>query len=272
MQQITFHDLDNLDVALVNLSAYASGWPDGSLTRYTGDGRPDNMLFYLNHGCWQYRLQDRDHLIAHDGDILFIPSGCCYEAYCRMPEPGARSSGICLKFILRDETGIEIAIGDTPQLLTRDTASQFQPLFEQALQAILRGVGGKILAKSIVFRLLDEVAVSRSREDFAAGEYRQIYPAVHQIELHPGQNLSIGELAEICFLSESTFRRKFRQYAGMSPLAYRNAIRVRKAGELLASGLYTVEAAAAVLGFTDASHYYKACRRLLLGPAQGSSD
>jgi transcriptional regulator GlxA family with amidase domain len=83
-------------------------------------------------------------------------------------------------------------------------------------------------------------------------------PAIEQIERRPEENMSVKELTQLCCLSESSFRRKFKAYShGISPLAYRNRLRVLKAKQLCTITACTIERAAQILGFCDAAHLYR---------------
>jgi mannose-6-phosphate isomerase class I len=94
-----------------------------------------------------------------------------------------------------------------------------------------------------------------TKEEYKAKYFRDIQPAIDRIELYPEINTSISELSKLCNMSESSFRRKFKQYTNdISPINYRNRIRIMKAEELCNNSSYTIEEAAMKLGFCDAAH------------------
>ncbi|MBO5218604.1 MAG: helix-turn-helix transcriptional regulator, partial [Clostridia bacterium] len=57
-------------------------------------------------------------------------------------------------------------------------------------------------------------------------------------------------------MSESEFRRLFRQETGMPPQRYKNWLRVKKARELIEAGAPVSRAAEAV-GFSDMAYFNK---------------
>ena len=65
------------------------------------------------------------------------------------------------------------------------------------------------------------------------------------------------ELAEMCNTSEGNFRRLFRKYKNMSPVAYRNYLRIQKACDLLSGGEYSIAEAAAAVNIPDVCYFYK---------------
>lgn len=254
MREVPFEMLDQLDISVMQLSACAPTWRNGAVTRHDQQPRRTSLLMYLKQGRWDYELDGRPVQTVQEGDVLFLPIGCRYISRCTAdPTAGA----ICLDFHLLDECAQELSLGKMPQVLLHDEAGQYEPLFSKALNAFLRGSGGKLAGKSVVFRLLDELAAQLRRESMAVGPNSALYPAIDLLERHPERPIPIPKLAAMCFLSESNFRRQFRACTGFSPVAYRNRIRIQKADELLQSGLYTVESTAEQLGFTDSAHFCK---------------
>ena len=258
MKEIPFAALDQCDLSVVHFSACNPIWHNGDQTRHDTQPRTTSLLMYLQRGEWQYEYGGRVRETVHVGNVLFLPIGCRYVSRCITADT---AQAICLDFHLIDECGEELSIGTVPQILADDAVGRYEPLFLQALRAYLLGSGGKLAGKSAVFRLLDELA-RQTRRDALPPEAESLLPVLDLLEHHPERAVSVPELAAICFLSESVFRRRFRAHTGVSPVEYRNRIRVRKADELLRSGLYTVESAAEQLGFTDGSHFCKVYRRI----------
>ena len=90
---------------------------------------------------------------------------------------------------------------------------------------------------------------------------RRIYNGLNFLENNLQENNSIEELARMCALSAGSFRRLFFECKGMSPVDYRNSLRVRRAGELLASGKYTVSEVAEAVGIPDSKYFSKTFKR-----------
>ena len=77
---------------------------------------------------------------------------------------------------------------------------------------------------------------------------------VRYIENHYQEDRRVSEYADMAYLSESHFRKLFSAATGMSPIDYRNSIRLKIASELIAEG-YTVSEAAESVGFNSTSFY-----------------
>ena len=59
----------------------------------------------------------------------------------------------------------------------------------------------------------------------------------------------------MCNMSSSSFRQKFHNATGMSPIKYKNYIIMRKASELIKSGEFTISEVADKLNFDDIYYF-----------------
>jgi transcriptional regulator GlxA family with amidase domain len=85
--------------------------------------------------------------------------------------------------------------------------------------------------------------------------------AVHLMEQHIGQPLSLDELAARVDMSVRQLQRLFKGQTGESPLAYARRLRLRTAAWLLTGSDRTVAQIAATCGFSDASHMGREFRK-----------
>ena len=75
------------------------------------------------------------------------------------------------------------------------------------------------------------------------------------------EDFSVEQLAEMCCLSVGSFRRSFSQCVGMSPVEYRNKLRIQKAVTLLKTGEMTVGEVAQAVGIPDLKYFSKLFKR-----------
>ncbi len=74
---------------------------------------------------------------------------------------------------------------------------------------------------------------------------------------HFTEDLTISELAGICYFSEYHFMRFFKKYMGISCLEYIRNLRLEKAAGLLAQGEASIMDAAFSSGFSNLSYFYR---------------
>jgi transcriptional regulator GlxA family with amidase domain len=79
----------------------------------------------------------------------------------------------------------------------------------------------------------------------------------------------VSQMVALSGLPERTFKRRFTQATGMSPLEYVHTLRLEEAKQMLEAGDEPVEAIAVEVGYQDASFFGRLFRRkVALSPAQ----
>jgi transcriptional regulator GlxA family with amidase domain len=79
----------------------------------------------------------------------------------------------------------------------------------------------------------------------------------------------VAAMARLSGLAERTFKRRFQQATGMSPLEYVHTLRLEEAKQMLESGHESIEAIANEVGYEDAGFFSRLFRRQVnLTPAQ----
>lgn len=78
---------------------------------------------------------------------------------------------------------------------------------------------------------------------------------------HLGEVVDFPALAKQCGMGYSLFRKRFREYNGMSPLEYQIALRIRRAMNLLGSSELPVAQIAAEAGFESHAYFSRFFRK-----------
>jgi transcriptional regulator GlxA family with amidase domain len=107
--------------------------------------------------------------------------------------------------------------------------------------------------------------LARSRQvDDALIARCQTWAAEHYHEASP-----VAAMARLSGLAERSFKRRFSQATGMSPLEYVHTLRIEEAKQMLESGTLPIEAIANEVGYEDAGFFARLFRRNVnLTPAQ----
>ena len=107
--------------------------------------------------------------------------------------------------------------------------------------------------------------LARTRQVDDAGIARcQTWIAEHYMEAAP-----VAAMAKLSGLAERTFKRRFQQATGMTPLDYVHTLRIEEAKQMLEAGDMPVEAIAQEVGYEDAAFFGRLFRReVMLTPAQ----
>ena len=219
---------------------------------YTQLNRSENQLYCCRSGTRDYyRLDGKMLLSVKPGDILIMPTGSSYETRVTSEED---ADGWGILFNLYDRSGKEIILGNAPEILLRDNNDFFADQFREMRTLMLNGGFSMMQIKARLYDLL-YLFVSQNMREEAEHRSGSVLPAVHYMENHLRENCTVEQLAQLCYMSRSTFHRRFQAEYRCSPIAWHLKTRILKSRELLASGMYTVERVAEIMGFCDTCYF-----------------
>lgn len=230
---------------------YSIGGVDFMETNYRNrtasflNGRAHNALIYTAEGTMTYTFEERSVEVPR-GEAIFIPAGTVHStAY---PEEGAVA--VLVQF--------DVTEGTLPACF----AAPF-PLGKCGMERELDELRACIPHEPVrmfcvAYTLVERLA--REHEELPS-LYRKILPAVREIERNYADECRVSALATLCCMSESGLRRLFHEYLRLSPVDYRNAVRLRRAKQLIAGGEYSIAEAAEQVGFSNLSFFYRLYKR-----------
>ena len=209
-------------------------------------------LFYVVKGSIVFDDEHHRNLRFSAGDILYLPSNTVYKSYWDTAEEGAFLS---LNFYLQDGEGRTLNLADDITLCCTDKSGRLYRLFVQAHDTWAKATAGyKLDCMAQLIGVMRELAAKAARQELGE-ENRAMLKAIFHLEDHYLEEVAIEELARIAHLKECQFRRKFKLLKGMSPVKYRNHLRLTKAAEMLRSGEYSVVETAMSVGFDDPNYF-----------------
>jgi len=122
-------------------------------------------------------------------------------------------------------------------------------------------------AKGIVLALLVEIArwnkVEGEAEGKPVGNSSLISPALDYISEFPDQQIRIEELAKMCHISETHFRRSFSECMNMTPVEYINWVRIKTACDELKKTNDSIGDIAVRTGFTTLSTFNRNFQKVM---------
>ncbi|MEG0603469.1 MAG: AraC family transcriptional regulator [Acinetobacter sp.] len=120
-----------------------------------------------------------------------------------------------------------------------------------------------ILQQEIMIRLLTgENGVYLCQLIQAGSVNQKIAGAVSWLKQNFVQSIRIDDLADQAFMSASTFRQRFREMTGMSPLQYQKQLRLQEARHLMLNRHLDVGYTASLVGYESASQFSREYSRL----------
>ena len=211
-------------------------------------------LFYIMGGEFSITPTGANKIVARKGDILYLPTDVSYIAKWK----GDDRAYCAINFVLNDTNGEQILFSREICHLKQDKNEMYLQRFEEIADIWEKGaIGYKMRARSRFLSMLYYMM-----QDNIKTRYKSIAEGIMYIENNYLKDTSVAELAAMCHVSESGFRKLFKEYSDHSPVQYRNILRIQKAQELLKSGEYTVSTAAEAVGITDVYYFSKMFKKV----------
>lgn len=249
---IRYDELCSTDFTFTDLFAYRMTGTSEFFCSYEQTARTKHLVYCQLENCRVYYSGEKHICTMAPGDVLFLPHGCHYHSF--VEDTSRPSNSIGVSFYLWNVDGEPIFFDEGIRVFRADDLAKRKKRFERIMYAVMNPANNAMRIKVELFSLLDELFGKREN---VYDPFEDIATAVRQIENHPEENQTVHQLASLCLMSESSFVRKFKEYSGgVSPIEYRNRVRLMMAEEM-ASTTLTVGEIADKLGFYDASHLCK---------------
>jgi AraC-like DNA-binding protein len=203
--------------------------------------------FFLLTDCPAvFELPDGSRMQAGAGDVVLLAKGAHYALSLSVPE-GKTAHPIIVNFRITDPEGKEISLGEQVTRLCRDDGSLL-PLFNAAARLYQKGSPAGLKAKA--FELADTLFPIMDADECC----------IAYINRHYTNRFSVPELAQRCAVSETVYRKRFRQLTGLSPVQYINRLKIEKACQMLRSDDISPSAISDFLNFYSLPYFYKVFR------------
>lgn len=204
-----------------------------------------HSFLYIEEGEYIYHFENKS-LKVYSGDVLFLPKGSKYEYKI------ISSNTKCFQFEFNLKLNEQILSYQTPTLLSKKNSEKASKYFSKLLTSFRKGNEGFFKSCSIIMYCLS--LVKDSGEKYKS----KIKPAIDYIEQNYTLEFSASFLSSLCNISASQLRRLFQSEIGMSPLKYRNSLRMKEASALLKSRELSVSEISDILKFDTPYAFSKA--------------
>jgi AraC-like DNA-binding protein len=230
--------------------------------------RKTHGLCFLRRGSAAFWSEGTPPTRAEAGSLVFLPK---YQSY-RMQflEDGTVFVLINFELFLRD--GTECTLSREISVLLRRTES---PTLEHVMsvlekEAALGGLAADLRRKELLLRLLSYIYEASSHVFLAARRESRILPGLRLLEQTYSESLPIEVFADACGMSVSSFRSHFHKMLGVSPVEYRNRLRIERARAMLSENGCSVTEAAYACGFENLGYFCKYYKKIT-GESPGST-
>ncbi len=251
---ISIRELPHVDFNVNGINSVNQTWADGAKFSFTDTVRPDHGINIVKAGKIVYTDARGRVIEVPKGSVVYLPKGQKYEAeFLAGKENKVRC--VLVNFLITDVDGNEICLSDEITRLCVDRDGGLLNQFH-TVSGTYKTTMDRIRTKSAFLSLLQKIATAFTDVDLTGVEKCSEY-----IDRNYAGRISVPELAQMCSMSETTFRKKFRERFGTSPMTYITTRKIQVACDLLKSSDITIAEISEMLGFYDASYFYKTMKQ-----------
>ena len=229
-------------------------------------------FFYVIHGTFTANTANGKRVVVNAGEIAYLPGDVEYESEWMINEKCEYISFECSFF---DVERNELVLGEDMYVIAHDkTEKCFKNMVKMFDYFSRNSISSHVKILSYAYRLMADIMEEAMNDQVKIVDaLSPIYNGVVHIEDNYRNDIMINDIAKLCNVSESTFRRNFYKQFGVSPHDYIDNLKLQKAKELLETGMYTVKEVGDFLGFYDTSHFNKFFKKYCgVTPSQYNND
>lgn len=208
--------------------------------------RPSHGLAFNCGSEVKYAFDDGTVYSVEENDIIYLPKHSNYKVHFN-----GEVKTYCINFQLLHEDEF------SPFVIHASHTEEILRAYKNAEKTWIRAKEGReYLALSELYKILYELQKISNLPYLPESKRELIKPAVDYIHKHYTDELiSVEKLSALCGISYDYLRKLFEKLYGCSPIKFINGLKLKRAKELLSSGLYSVSEVTFLAGFSDLSHF-----------------
>lgn len=218
-------------------------------------GRPHSGFIYVMGGKTEYTF-DECSFTVKAGDILLLPQNSHYSMNVLTP---------WYKVIFAD---FDFEIPDNMTLSTTGCIYKSNIGTETAFQKLLKrwlfkSPAWKTSCLAALYDIYASIILDNSHDYVPLSKQKYIEPALKMIvQSYTMQDIKISQLARACQMSETHFRRLFKEVYYVSPAQYISKLRINYAKDLMKYENASVQQVSEALGYSSIYHFSKVFKRI----------
>lgn len=217
-------------------------------------GKPTDMLLYLTNSAGEYELPDGTTVFAPRKSFVYAPKGIKYKFRCTEADEEAFSN-IIINFVLFETDGTEFRLYDGIKVMNDLPLAKLEKLFLNTAAVSRQNVRFPCGLHSCLYSVLSEICSHYHRKNILSKKYQVISKGILYLEENEELDLTVGEIAKMCNVSEIYFRKLFKEYSGVTPVSFKLNRKMEKAKQYLAFEGKTVRETAEALGFSEPAYF-----------------
>lgn len=243
----------NITVTDINYVIYVNNTNFSEMRDYSGKILHNELIFKLDGSS--KIVFDRYTFIDSPSSVRFLPKSEVYKKY----TAETLENGSCIDIFFDTAEPINCE----PFLLNCKNNEKLAVLFKKAeLVWRKKQAGYKYTAMGYLYEILGLLEYGETYTPNS--KINKIKPGIDYITEHYTENINVEEIAKMCNISHTYFKKIFSGIYGTAPKSYVIDLRIRYACDLLKSQMHSVGEAAELSGFQNV-YYFSRCFKKIMG-------
>ena len=258
MKIISLADLYNYNYSVNVISGLKQYWRNIKFFSCIGKPKRKHMFLYLKDVDAVYTTKEHKKIYAYSKSIVYCPVDSEYEVnFYNFASPSSCTYGV--NVLLEDEFKNEFSISNSIEVFDVNNES-YKLLFSKLIHCFDSTIINVGKTKSIMYDIISSLCECEKQNE--RDKFGLISKGVAYLEDALAPDKSISEVAALCNISETYFRRLFTKEFGISPSEYRLHIKINQAKVYLRYENITISEIAFMLGFVDSAYFSKVFKKL----------
>lgn len=191
---------------------------------------------------------------AEAGDIIYIPYGALYKF--EMTEKLSDNAyALGINFHIYEKNGTLHSISQMPIIFNVPNSEYYQSIFERMRMVSAASVQSTSRLKCGFYEIISDLCEAYQSKSKVGKDFTIIENGIRYLETNDRLDRSISEIAAMCAVSETYFRRLFKKYSGVSPKEYILRVKIDKAKLILKETNLQVSEIAEMFGISDTAYF-----------------
>ncbi len=252
MKIIPLFQLCQTDYNVLYLGGLKQFWKNGKSFSCINQPKKQSILLFLDGCCAKYTTKTGKKITAKSGDVIYAPQSSEYTVtFFNFTNDQSHTIGV--NFFLLDENNSNVILSDEITVF-ENTDNEIKKLFSRIATLCENENSQPWEFKVLLYKTLNALSFNISEKQSLGSV---IDKGVEFLNSHYFENPSVKHLAKLCFVSEVYFRRIFKEKFGISPIEYKNLLRMKKAKQYLDYGEISINEISDSLGYATVSHFIK---------------
>lgn len=260
----------NLPIVHPYIAFFGDNWTIGKSSYVPQHFHNCVELGYCKTGSGTLFVEDK-MFSFHTGDFCLIPENMAHKSQASTDESSWEYIYFDPYLLLQDTLSANLPTGLLDGLpshfgvITEERQRELHVLMHQIFTELhQKDMYYQDSLKGLFLSLLTILVRNESLHHSVSSDFQWLYSAITYIRENYHHKISIAELAtDCCSMSESHFRKKFRETMHISPLDYINHLRIRIACQAIYKNEKTINEIAQDVGFTTLSSFHRNFHALL---------